>query len=717
MGKLRNLMRLAKDSAAMKHDRNLPVTLEPLEPRLLLAGADWLAAAVASDHVMDVAPLDHCMTDGAIAAAGDDQVYRFTSGARGTITIQVGGDDGVFDPFLQVYNSAGRLIRQNDNARRGATDSATAFRTLANKTYYIRVTGAKGSAGQYSVAVISKPVDDYGNTPATAKTLPQSRRSGIWTTVGSINYPGDVDVRAFVAAKTGNMQIVESRRIAKQPLYCDLSVYDAQGNLLAHAGSAGEARATVNLAVVAGETYYFYAAGADGTMGLYVIRALTLPPSPVPPQGETPANGSTSPDAFAASAQITTTTVIQPSGLQLVVLGTDAADVVALSQTDAGLVLVTSRGTTNIAGAYASAAIYGFGGDDTLKVTNAVTVSVTIVGGNGNDTIFNAGRGRDTVYGGSGDDLIVTVGGGADTVYGGDGFDSLWMDTQDTLADASATETAGGAVHRIGQFFQPTQNPAQAVPLEIAGQSLVEPATSYPYQDFSSRPLFAGTPNYSDARQGYLGDCYFIASLASVADKDPRVIQQMIAPMGDGTFAVRFYRGAQAVYVRVDGKLPSYGGTPIYAGLGPGGQTWVALAEKAYAQFRCNQNSYVSLEGGWMGDVYRELTGAAVTDLWFNYTTPGIGTTLASYLAAGHAVTAATKGPANVPFVGNHAYMVKSIETVGSETWVTVYNPWGVDGRSCVDGRSWDTNPGDGLLRVTLGEFRSSFIGASVSMV
>jgi hypothetical protein len=118
-----------------------------------------------------------------------------------------------------------------------------------------------------------------------------------------------------------------------------------------------------------------------------------------------------------------------------------------------------------------------------------------------------------------------------------------------------------------------------------------------------------------------------------------------------------------------------------------------------------------------MGDVYRELTGAAVTDLWFNYTTPGIGTTLASYLAAGHAVTAATKGPANVPFVGNHAYMVKSIETVGSETWVTVYNPWGVDGRSCVDGRSWDTNPGDGLLRVTLGEFRSSFIGASVSMV
>jgi hypothetical protein len=700
-----------KESAAMKQSQSRSAMFEPLEPRLLLAGADWLASAVDSDHVMSVAPVDRCTMAGAIAAAGEAQVYRFTSRARGAITIRVTGD-GAFNPFLQIYNTAGRLIRQNDNAKWGTTDSAATFSTLADQTYYVRVTGARQSAGRYSVAVISKPVDDYGNTQATARALPQTRWDVTWMATGNVDYPGDVDVRVFVAAKTGTMQIQQGRLLAQQSLCSDLSVYDLRGNLLARAGTAGEATATVNLAVVAGQVYYLHAAGVAGTTGVYLIRAMTLPPpSPAAPQGPAPAGGSTNTGGFAPGVQVTTTTLIQPSGLQLVVLGTDAADVLTLSQTDSGLVLTTSRGAGNVAGVYASVVIYGFGGNDTLKVTNAATVGVTIMGGDGNDTIFDAGCGRDTVYGGAGDDLIVTVGGGSDTIYGQDGFDSVWMDTRDTLADASAAETAAGAVHRIDQFYQPTSNPSQAVPLEIAGQNLVEPTTSFAYQDFSSRPLFAVGPKYSDARQGSLGDCYFIASLASLADKDPRVIQQMIAPMGDGTYAVRFYRGAQAAYVRVDGKLPAYGGRPIYADLGPGGQTWVALAEKAYAQFRYNQNSYDSLAGGWMSDVYRAVTGAAIADLFFNYTTPAIGPALAAHLAAGHAVTAATKAVANVPFVGNHAYMVKSIETSGGQTWVTVYNPWGVDGKT------WDSNPADGLIRVTLGQFQSTFVGASVSLV
>jgi hypothetical protein len=47
---------------------------------------------------------------------------------------------------------------------------------------------------------------------------------------------------------------------------------------------------------------------------------------------------------------------------------------------------------------------------------------------------------------------------------------------------------------------------------------------------------------------------------------------------------------------------------------------------------------------------------------------------------------------------------------VGRETYVTLYNPWGVDGKS------WDASSADGLLKVTLGQFQSSFIGLSISL-
>ena len=686
-----------------------PAMFEALEPRLLLGGADWLASAVAADNELGVAAEDQCVTSGAIGAAGEARVYRFTARARGTITIRVATIDGTFDPFLQIYNSLGGLIRRNDNCRFDTRDSSARFYTAMDRTYYVRVSGAKRSAGGYSLSIVSDPIDEAGGTFATARLLPLAARAGAGLVIGIINYPGDVDMRTFVAPKTGTMTIEQWRAGGRQALVSDLAAYDADGNLLGRAGNPAGPKATVSFAVTQGQRYYVKSSGLDGTMGVYVTRAATAQ-TPGAAKVPAPAPAPAGPGEFVPGTQIATTTVSLPTGLQLVVLGTNAAEVMTLSQTGAGLVLTTSRGTTTLAGTYASAAIYGFGGNDTIRVTHAVTCDVTIVADVGDDTMFDAGQGRDILYGGAGNDMIVSVGGGADTVHGGDGLDSVWMDARDTLAGGSAAETAAGAVHRIDQFYQPTSDPAKAVGLEIAGQKIADPAAEYAYADFSSRPLFTDGPEYNDVRQGYLGDCYLLASLASLADRNPTTIRQMVAPMGDGTYAARFYRNGQAVYVRVDADLPAWGAAPVYAGLGPEGELWVALIEKAYAQFRYGENSYLSIEGGWMGTVYREVTNSPVLDAWLNYSTTGVGASLASKLAAGHAVTAATKSVPNNPFVGNHAYMVKSVETVGSETYVTLYNPWGIDGKS------WDSNPSDGLLKVTLGQFQSSFIATSASM-
>ncbi|MCX5677294.1 MAG: C2 family cysteine protease [Planctomycetota bacterium] len=415
------------------------------------------------------------------------------------------------------------------------------------------------------------------------------------------------------------------------------------------------------------------------------------------------------PTTYTPGSQVATRVVSLAGGLEFVVLGTNGADTIVLSQASQSVTLTTSAGTSTYSGQFSNITVYSFDGNDTIRTLQSVTAAVTIRAGDGNDSVFAAGPGRATVYGDAGDDLIVTVGGGADTVYGGAGLDSFWVDNSDTVADASASETAAAGVHRITAFYQPTDDPAQAVSLEIAGQDIVDPVADYAYRSYASTPLFTDGPEYSDIRQGALGDCYFMASLASLAQTDPTALRQMVAPMGDGTYAVRFYGvGGEETYVRVDASLPAYGSTPAYARLTPDGEAWVAVAEKAYAQFRYGANSYASLNGGWMEPVYYAVTGAATGSMYTNIA--NIAGIMADYLSAGHALTAASRESPPGPAVGNHAYMIKSVETVGDQTEVTVYNPWGFDGNS------WDSNTSDGLLKMSLATFSQNFFALSYCM-
>jgi hypothetical protein len=48
----------------------------------------------------------------------------------------------------------------------------------------------------------------------------------------------------------------------------------------------------------------------------------------------------------------------------------------------------------------------------------------------------------------------------------------------------------------------------------------------------------------TDVRQVGLGDCFLMASVGSVASRDPKVIQDMIHDNGNGTYTVTFHRPA-----------------------------------------------------------------------------------------------------------------------------------------------------------------------------
>jgi hypothetical protein len=420
----------------------------------------------------------------------------------------------------------------------------------------------------------------------------------------------------------------------------------------------------------------------------------------------------TSTGTVGPAAQVKTQVVTTGQTSALTVSGTNAADTISISQNGTVSVTVTTQqGSMTYTGNFTTLAIYGFGGDDTITVTSTVAANAAIYTGEGTDTVYDLGRGIDTTTAGSGDDTLISFGGGSrHTVIGGTGLDSFWVDAQTTLTNVTSAETAAASVHQVSQFYE-------NVSMTISGQNLTDPALgnyASRYANFASYPVFKNGPDYNDIRQGSLGDCYFVATLASIADTDPTAIRQAITSLGDGTYAVRFYRNGSPVYLRIDADLPvTSGGAVVYARMSSTGESWVPLMEKAYAFFRYSSDSYGSIEGGWMADVDTQVTNGRTQALYTssNPTAQAMYTFISSALAADNGVTLGSKSTASGPIVGNHAYMVKSATTVSGVMYVTVYNPWGYDG-----GSSTDSNANDGLITLTIGQVQSLF-SAAVAMV
>jgi hypothetical protein len=110
-------------------------------------------------------------------------------------------------------------------------------------------------------------------------------------------------------------------------------------------------------------------------------------------------------------------------------------------------------------------------------------------------------------------------------------------------------------------------------------------------------------PRAQDVDQGDLGDCYLMASLASVAAKNPQAIRDMIIDNGDDTYTIRFFNGGKAEYVTVDRFLPTNSSGKLVYALGgrsaslPALQAvyspiWCALIEKAFV---------IASSSGWTG--------------------------------------------------------------------------------------------------------------------
>jgi WXG100 family type VII secretion target len=225
----------------------------------------------------------------------------------------------------------------------------------------------------------------------------------------------------------------------------------------------------------------------------------------------------------------------------------------------------------------------------------------------------------------------------------------------------------------------------------------------------------------SDVTQGLVGDCYMLAPLAAIAQRDPERIRRMVRDNGDGTYTVTLYERQlweseySPVDVVVTSEFPVLGEGPVFARVGDNvdgnPELWTMLVEKAYAQHR---GGYQRIHGGWSHAAIEHLTGVesdTTTTTFLNFDT------LAQYNEQGYALTTTSlrgvqigdreRPILNIPdlsdyhplyqdetLVANHEYYITGVDRAAQT--VTVRNPWG-----------WDR----GEVTLPFEEFRGAFRG------
>lgn len=273
------------------------------------------------------------------------------------------------------------------------------------------------------------------------------------------------------------------------------------------------------------------------------------------------------------------------------------------------------------------------------------------------------------------------------------------------LGDLRAGSTATQLESLVDKWFYGVDRPSTVLPATAS-----RPERTLTYQ-LATGSLFGSDNafNLTDIRQGDLGDCYFLAALGSTASQNPSAIQNLFIDNGDGTFTVRLFKAKDGQvngvdYVTVDRYLPVVtdgGSTQRFAYYD--NQTvglWVALAEKAYAQFAEEQvsqrpatngyvyNSYSSIEGGFAFQAMPSISGR--TAGYYSDYDIGSGKSsgflplnqIASGLTNGWALTAGTVGRSDAVtdpatgIINGHEYIIYSVDVTKGTLWL--YNPWGV---------------------------------------
>ncbi len=275
---------------------------------------------------------------------------------------------------------------------------------------------------------------------------------------------------------------------------------------------------------------------------------------------------------------------------------------------------------------------------------------------------------------------------------------------------AAEVNTAAPVVHAAKVTVKPkaTVKPVKTVtPAVVTNPAVTD--KSIKYKSFAGSPLFsAAGPSENDITQGVVGDCYFLATLSSIAKLNPTIIRQDVTTETDGTFDVKMIVSGKKQTVHVNADLPvQTDGELAYAGFGAQNSIWVAVLEKAWAVCRTHANSYGSLEGGWMSEAFSAF-GIKSTSTYTVTTAVKLMTMVSTEVSAKHFATFATNDTIqdNASLISDHAYTIDAVnvDATGKPVSLRLRNPWGVDGAGN-DGNN------DGYVTITAAQAMDNFSG------
>lgn len=144
-------------------------------------------------------------------------------------------------------------------------------------------------------------------------------------------------------------------------------------------------------------------------------------------------------------------------------------------------------------------------------------------------------------------------------------------------------------------------------------------------------PLFPDEPGLGDLKQGAIGDCYLIAGLGSIVEREPKVIKRAILDNGDGTVTVRLFDKSKDVPPKFSEKYVTFEKSVLKSDEGNHAKDtlWVQMLEKAYAihskeaapegdgpntEDGPTTGSYTKMgEGGYSSDVFEAFLGRPST--------------------------------------------------------------------------------------------------------
>ncbi len=223
--------------------------------------------------------------------------------------------------------------------------------------------------------------------------------------------------------------------------------------------------------------------------------------------------------------------------------------------------------------------------------------------------------------------------------------------------------------------------------------------------------LFVDGINADDVTQGYIGDCYMMSGLSSVAAANPDLIKNAMHDNGDGTVTVRFFEGVgeggrpKQVSVTIDTDLPldSSGGRE-YGIARDRGELWVPLMEKAFAKWKGGYERIGA--GGSASEVFEALSGKASSWDEIKDVKPDalfkriqVATGKHKPVAAGtFAEDAKNVSYTNTGVHGDHFYTVLGATEENGAKYVQLRNPWG-ESEAGNDGKD------DGIFKLPLADF------------